>query len=123
MNKIFIALLAGLFCHVAVAAKMEGKTIVYQKSNGEIRLSPVQGNDQQVKFIMNTNVDMHACEVEGTAVITADSPEQSILQWQDKSQCRITLKWGQAKVNVKASEECNSYCGMNAGNSLNGIYK
>ncbi|WP_114193313.1 hypothetical protein [Edaphovirga cremea] len=124
MKNILIAVLAGsLFCNVAVAAKMEGKTFIYQKPDGEIRLSAVPGNGQQAKFSINTNVDMHVCEVEEIATAIAETSEHTTLQWRDKDQCQITLTWGQNRVNVKATEECNSYCGMNAGNSLSGVYK
>lgn len=124
MKNILIAVLAGsLFCNVAVAAKIEGKTFVYQKPDGEIRLSAVSGNGQQAKFSINTNVDMHVCEVEGISTAIAETAEHTTLQWRDKDQCQITLTWGQNRVNVKATEECNSYCGMNAGNSLSGVYK
>ncbi|HHQ6628114.1 TPA: hypothetical protein ACSTL5_004663 [Serratia fonticola] len=124
MKHVYIALLAGsLFCNVAVAAKMEGKTFVYQKPDGEIRLSAVPANNQQAKYSINTNVDMHVCEVEGIANAIAETAEHTTLQWRDKEQCLVTLTWGQNSVNVQATEECNSYCGMNAGNSLSGIYK
>lgn len=124
MKNMILAVLAGsLFCNVAVAVKMEGKTFIYQKPNGEIRLSAILGNGQQAKFSINTNVDMHVCEVEGIANAIAETAEHTTLQWRDKEQCQITLTWGQNRVNVKATEECNSYCGMNAGNSLSGVYK
>ncbi|CNB74619.1 hypothetical protein [Yersinia pseudotuberculosis] len=124
MKNMILAVLAGsLFCNIAVAAKMEGKTFIYQKPDGEIRLSAVPGNGQQAKYSINTNVDMHVCEVEGIATAIADTPQHTTLQWRDKEQCLITLTWGQNSVNVKATEECNSYCGMNAGNSLSGVYK
>ncbi len=124
MKNILIAVLAGsLFCNIAVAAKMEGKTFIYQKPDGEFRLSAVPGNGQQAKFSINTNVDMHVCEVEGIATAIADTPQHTTLQWRDNAQCLITLTWGQNRVNVQATEECNSYCGMNAGNSLSGVYK
>ncbi|MBC3380432.1 hypothetical protein H8I69_15045 [Serratia fonticola] len=124
MKNVYIALLAGsLFCYVAVAAKMEGSTFIYHKPDGEIRLSAVPGNNQQAKFSINTNVDMHVCEVDGIANAISDTPQHTTLQWRDKEQCLITLTWGQNRVNAKATEECNSYCGMNAGNSLSGVYK
>ncbi|MDA5479699.1 hypothetical protein PGS49_03360 [Yersinia intermedia] len=123
MKKIMLVpVLAGLFCTSAIAAKMDGKTFVYQKSDGEIRLSAVPGNDQQAMFSINTAVDMHACEVEGIANAIADTENYTTLQWRE-GQCLITLKWGQGRVKVTADEECNSYCGMNAGNSLSGTYK
>lgn len=121
-SKIIVVLASILFCNVAVAAKMEGKAFIYQKPDGEIRLSAVPGNAQQAKFSINTNVDMHVCEVEGIATAIAETSEHTTLQWRDKDQCQITLTWGQNRVNVKATEECNSYCGMNAGNSLSGVY-
>lgn len=124
MKNMILTVLAGsLFCNITVAAKMEGKTFIYQKPDGEIRLSAVPGNGQQAKFSINTNVDMHACEVEGIATAIAETSEHTTLQWRDKEQCLITLTWGQNRVNVKTTEECNSYCGMNAGNSLSGVYK
>ncbi|WP_156292702.1 hypothetical protein [Serratia oryzae] len=122
MKSIVTAVLFTL-CHPAIAAKMDGNTFVYQKSYGEIRLSAVPGNDQQVRFSINTNVEAHVCEVEGVATAIADTTQHTTLQWRDNAQCLITLTWGQTRVNVKATEECNSYCGMNAGNSLSGVYK
>ncbi|MBC3229982.1 hypothetical protein [Serratia fonticola] len=91
MKNIAIALLAGLFCNAAVAAKMEGNSFIYQKPDGEIRLSAVPANDQQAKFSLNTNVDMHVCEVEGVATAIADTPQHTTLEWRDESQCVITL--------------------------------
>ncbi|HEJ9059023.1 TPA: hypothetical protein SML50_003323 [Serratia fonticola] len=123
MKKSAIALLAGLFCNAAITAKMEGNMFIYQKPDGEIRLSAVPANDQQAKFLINTNVDIHVCEVEGIATAIADTPQHTTLEWRNKSQCVITLTWGENRVKVNATEECNSYCGMNAGNSLSGVYK
>lgn len=121
-NIMLVPVLAGLFCTSAMATKVEGDTLTYQKSNGEIRLSAVPRNDQQATFSINTGVDMHACNVEGTANVVANTKGHTTLQWQE-GQCKITLKWGQTNVKVTADEECNSYCGMNAGNSLSGTYK
>lgn len=123
MKNIAIAILAGLFCNAAITAKMEGNMFIYQKPDGEIRLSAVPANDQQAKFLINTNVDMHVCEVEGIATAIADTPQHTTLEWRNKNQCVITLTWGENRVKVNATEECNSYCGMNAGNSLSGVYK
>lgn len=123
MKNIAIALLAGVFCHAVVAAERDGNTFIYQKPDGEIRLSAVPANDQQARFSINTNVDMHVCDVEGIATAIADTPQHTTLEWRNESQCVITLTWGENRVKVNATEECNSYCGMNAGNSLSGVYK
>ncbi|WP_152562795.1 MULTISPECIES: hypothetical protein [unclassified Serratia (in: enterobacteria)] len=123
MRKCAITLLMGLCCHAAIAAEREGNTFIYQKANGEIRLSAVPGNGQQATFLINTNVGMHVCEVQGIATAIADTPQHTTLEWRNENQCLITLTWGQNRVKVNANEECNSYCGMNAGNSLSGIYQ
>ncbi|QHB32843.1 hypothetical protein F0T03_12125 [Yersinia canariae] len=121
-NRMLVPVLAGLFCTSTMATKVEGDTLIYQKSDGEIRLSAVPNNDQQAMFSIKTNVGMHACNVKGIASVVANTKDHTTLQWQE-GQCKVTLKWGQASVKVTADEECNSYCGMNAGNSLSGTYK
>jgi hypothetical protein len=123
MKKCVITLLVGLCCHATIAAERKGDTFIYQKANGEIRLSAVPGNDQQATFLINTNVGMHVCEVQGIATAIADTPQHTTLEWRNDNHCLITLTWGQNRVKVNANEECNNYCGMNAGNSLSGVYQ
>ncbi|VXD06048.1 conserved exported hypothetical protein [Enterobacterales bacterium 8AC] len=123
MKKCVITLLVGLCCHAAIAAERKGNTFIYQKANGEIRLSAVPGNGQQATFLINTNVGMHVCEVQGIATAIADTPQHTTLEWRNDNHCLITLTWGQNRVKVSANEECNSYCGINAGNSLSGVYQ
>lgn len=125
MNKITthaLLALATLSLPVHGAAK-KGDALVYGKSDGEIAISQVQGHPDQAKFEIVTNVDMHACHVEGIADTISDSKAFTQLQWQDANQCKITLKWGNKQVQVTATDGCNSYCGLNAGNSISGEYR
>ncbi|EME5618974.1 hypothetical protein VY411_000576 [Escherichia coli] len=100
----------------------KGDALVYEKANGEIAISQAQGHPDLAKFEIVTNVNMHACNIEGIADIVSDSKAFTQLQWQDSNQCKITLKWGNKQVQVTATDECNSYCGLNATDSINGTY-
>lgn len=125
MNKITTyALLALTTLSLPVhGATKKSDALVYEKANGEIAVSQVQGHPEQAKFDIITNVDMHACNVEGIADTISDSKAFTQLQWQDANQCKITLKWGNKQVQVTATDGCNSYCGLNAGNSISGVYR
>ncbi|EEC7405094.1 hypothetical protein D4L89_RS07205 [Escherichia coli] len=125
MNKITtyeLLALTTLSLPVHGAAK-KVDALVYEKANGEIAISQVQGHPEQAKFEIITNVDMHVCNVEGIADTVSDSKAFTRLQWQDANQCKITLKWGNKQIQVTATDACNSYCGLNAGSSVNGIYR
>lgn len=124
MNKITTyALLALTTLSLPVHdATKKGDALVYEKANGEIAISQVQNHPTQAKFDIVTNVEMHVCNVEGIADTVSDSKAFTLLQWQDANQCKITLKWGDKQVQVMATDECNSYCGLNAGRSMNGTY-
>lgn len=124
MNKITthaLLALATLSLPVHGVAK-KGDALVYGKSDGEIAISQVQGHPEQAKFEIITNVDTHACNVEGIADTVSDSKAFTQLQWQDANQCKITLKWGNKQIQVVATDECNIYCGLNAAGSINGLY-
>ncbi|MGW02399.1 hypothetical protein EEP06_03480 [Salmonella enterica] len=125
MNKITTyALLALTTLSLPVhGAVKKGDALVYRKSDGEIAISQVQGHPDQAKFEIVTNVDMHACNIEGIADAVSDSKAFTQLQWQDANQCKITLEWGNKKVQVTAADGCNSYCGLNAANSISGEYR
>ncbi|ECD4582999.1 hypothetical protein QDW60_05205 [Escherichia coli] len=101
----------------------KGDALVYGKSDGEISIFQIQGHPSQAKFKIITNVDMHFCNVEGIAETLSDSKTFTQRQWQDTNQCKITLKWSNKQIQVTATDECNSYCGLNADSSMNGIYR
>ncbi len=94
MNKITTyALLALTTLSLPVhGAAKKGDALVYEKSDAEIAISQVQNHPDQAKFEIVTNVDMHACNVEGIADTISDSKAFTQLQWQDANQCKITLK-------------------------------
>ena len=53
MKQIVFALMS-LVCTSVIATTVEGDSLIYKKSDGEIRLSAVPNNEQQAVFSINT---------------------------------------------------------------------
>ena len=124
MNRIIILGILTLttLSFPAHSAAKKGDDLVYEKTNGEISISQVQGHPEQARFEIITNVDMHVCNIEGIVDTVSDSKTFTQLQWQDANQCKITLRWGNKQIQVVATDECNIYCGLNAAGSISGFY-
>lgn len=93
----------------------------YEKENGLIEI--IQVDEHNLKFHINTNVDMHVCDVEGDFSRIAENEHYITLQWYDENACQVTAVVGKEGAFLVATDECNNYCGHQAGRSISGIYE
>ncbi|ECC4148251.1 hypothetical protein C0Z23_21985 [Salmonella enterica] len=85
MNKITTyALLALTTLSLPVhGAAKKGDALVYEKSDGEIAISQVQGHPGQAKFEIITNINMHTYNVISIPDTVSNRASFPPLQWQD----------------------------------------
>lgn len=114
MNKIiFAALLMFSAC---------GYAATYEKNNATLEARPVNGGKGGVEFSINSNNEGTACNIDGVAT-TIDSHRAAYTPDDKSDLCVVLLdfnKNGSAKVTTK---DCNSYCGLQAEGTMDGLYK
>lgn len=90
----------------------------YSKDNAVIS---VRASGNSVAFNINSSVDMHACEISEIATMIDDSrAAYTSSDPEDKCTVLLTLTDDALKV---TTESCESYCGMGAVGSMDGLYK
>lgn len=90
----------------------------YSKSNA---VASIKSSGKVVAFIINSSVDMHACEISGAAVMI-DAHRAAYTSNDPKDKCTVLLTLGGDKLKV-TTNSCESYCGLSAQGSMDGLYK
>lgn len=113
LKKVMISL-----AFVGVSNAYSSTEAEYSKDNAVIS---VKASGNAVAFNINSSVEMHACEISEIATMiddrraayTSNDPE-------DKCTVLLTLTDDALKV---TTQSCESYCGMGAIGSMDGLYK
>ena len=82
-------------------------------------------NGGDIAFAINSSVDMHVCDMGGDEPLIAKVVDGNRAAWtsEDKTEtCVVLLTFTPTSVKV-TTKDCDSYCGMNAVGSMDGVYK
>lgn len=113
LKKVMISL-----AFVGVSNVYASTAAEYLKDNAAIS---VRASGNAVAFNINSSVDMHACEISEIATMIDDSrAAYTSSDPEDKCTVLLTLTDDALKVTTQA---CESYCGMGAVGSMDGLYK
>jgi hypothetical protein len=92
--------------------------VEYSKDNAVIS---VKASGNSVAFNINSSVDMHACEINEVATMIDDS-RAAYTSSDPEDQCTVLLTLTDDALKV-TTQSCESYCGMGAIGSMDGLYK
>lgn len=90
----------------------------YSKDNA---IASIKASGQAVEFSINSSVDMHVCEISGTAVMV-DAQRAAYTSSDPEDKCTVLLGLDGDMLKV-TTRSCESYCGLSAQGSLDGLYK
>jgi hypothetical protein len=114
-KKILIALSVSILMSTNAFADFSGK---YAKKNATVAVSQ-EGNE--FTFSLNSSMGMHACDMEGRAIITK-AGHALYKTADDLSHCEAIFELAGNKLTVR-TRECDGYCGMNASGTMDGAYR
>lgn len=93
-----------------------------KKNNGTFEMGPMNSNSE-FTISINTNEDGSACMIDGKAVMV-DEHRAAFTPEDSDSQCVLLIDFSdKTQATVKATSQCNEYCGLAARGTLSGIYK
>ncbi len=113
MRKLFVVLI--LLIATNAFADFSGE---YVKKNGVV---DVTQKDKMIQFSINSSVEQHACNLEGTAVLI-DKNRAAYTSNDNTDKCVTVLTFSKNGLKV-TTKDCDSYCGLNAAGSMDGAYK
>lgn len=90
----------------------------YVKKNAGVDVTQ-QG--EAVKFSINSSVGQDACNLEGAAVMI-DAKSAAYTSDDKSDKCVAILNFAGSGLKV-TTKDCDGYCGINAGGSMDGVYK
>ncbi|EPS9066818.1 hypothetical protein ACVMVJ_003341 [Providencia stuartii] len=105
----------------------------YKSKHGILEVTPSPNDAAKFNFQINANIDMYACEAEGTAYIT--ERDSTLDTWSatalvntdsnyDERYCKMEFTKDKAgRITVKTNFGCAGQCGMGAEGAMDGLYK
>lgn len=90
----------------------------YLKRNAVVDIKQ-QGN--KIQFSINSSMGQNVCNLEGTAVLM-DANRANFTPEDKSDKCVAVLNFGGNGIKI-TTENCDDYCGLNAGGSMDGSYQ
>jgi hypothetical protein len=90
----------------------------YSKDNA---VASIKSSGKIVEFSIGSSIDMHMCEISGTAVMI-DVNRAAYTSNDPEDKCTVLLTLGGEILKV-TTNSCESYCGMGAIGSMDGLYR
>lgn len=103
---------------IGITCAYAGTTNEYSKENGVASIKPM---GQLMEFFINSSVDMHACEISGVATMI-DANRAAYISDDSEEKCTVLLSLDRDLLKV-TTRSCESYCGLSAQGSMDGLYK
>lgn len=90
----------------------------YTKKNAAVDVK-LQG--RAVNFSINSSVGQNVCNLDGTAVMM-DAKSAAYTPEDNSNKCVVLFDFSGGRLKV-TTKDCDGYCGLNAGGSMDGSYR